>query len=133
MIAIYETSGESPREQWNPQYTVDTILKSVISLLSEPNPNSSANGVAGREYCEYREQKSDKYKEKVLKEVERSRKAAEEKGIKIPQTQEEYVLKRSNSNKSSDSTRRPKSDQSEVFIYDEHFLEDWLTIMNCLN
>ena len=34
---------ERPEERWLPIHTVETIIVSVISMLSEPNPESPAN------------------------------------------------------------------------------------------
>jgi ubiquitin-conjugating enzyme E2 A len=38
--------------QWSPIYDVHTILTSIQSLLSDPNPNSPANAEAARLYTE---------------------------------------------------------------------------------
>lgn len=40
---------ESPEERWLPVHTVETILLSVISVLSAPNIESPANPEAARE------------------------------------------------------------------------------------
>lgn len=37
------TSGEPDAETWSPVQTVESVLISIISLLSDPNPNSPAN------------------------------------------------------------------------------------------
>jgi ubiquitin-protein ligase len=38
------------KENWRPIYTLRTILMSIISLLSDPNPDSPLNGDAARLY-----------------------------------------------------------------------------------
>jgi len=38
------------KNKWCPIYTLRTILMSIISLLSDPNPDSPLNGDAAREY-----------------------------------------------------------------------------------
>jgi ubiquitin-conjugating enzyme E2 A len=38
--------------QWSPIYDVHTVLASIQSLLSDPNPNSPANAEAARLYTE---------------------------------------------------------------------------------
>ncbi|KAF0979610.1 hypothetical protein FDP41_001278 [Naegleria fowleri] len=43
-----EMSGERPEERWNPTQTPETILLSVISMLSDPNFSSPANVDASR-------------------------------------------------------------------------------------
>ncbi|KAJ1801141.1 hypothetical protein LPJ59_000537 [Coemansia sp. RSA 2399] len=48
-ISILHKAGEDPNgyerpeERWSPVQTVETILVSIISMLSEPNPESPAN------------------------------------------------------------------------------------------
>merc|ERR1719215_907737 len=36
-------SGEKAEERWNPTQTVESILLSIVSLLSDPNTSSPAN------------------------------------------------------------------------------------------
>ena len=43
-------SGERPEERWNPTQTPETILLSVISMLSDPNFSSPANVDASVEW-----------------------------------------------------------------------------------
>jgi len=43
---------ERPEERWLPIHTVETILLSVISILSDPNPDSPANVDAAKEFRE---------------------------------------------------------------------------------
>lgn len=38
-----EMSGEHELERWRPIQTVESIFKSIISLLNDPNPDSAAN------------------------------------------------------------------------------------------
>jgi ubiquitin-protein ligase len=41
------------KENWSPSYNFDTVLNSIINLLENPNPNSAANGVAGKQEKQY--------------------------------------------------------------------------------
>ena len=36
------------KDQWKPVYTLSTVLMSIISLLSDPNPDSPLNGESAR-------------------------------------------------------------------------------------
>jgi len=65
-----ETSGERPEERWLPTQTPETILLSVISLLSDPNISSPANVDAS---VEFRKKKKD-FSKRVKKLVEKSKK-----------------------------------------------------------
>eukprot|EP01061_Rhynchopus_euleeides_P014761 TRINITY_DN25452_c1_g1_i1.p1 TRINITY_DN25452_c1_g1~~TRINITY_DN25452_c1_g1_i1.p1 ORF type:complete len:194 (+),score=75.57 TRINITY_DN25452_c1_g1_i1:163-744(+) len=56
------------QSQWSPTYDVCAILTSIQSLLTDPNPNSPANGEAARMY---RESRKD-YDMKVRSVVEQS-------------------------------------------------------------
>ena len=38
------------KDQWTPVYTLSSVLTSIISLLSDPNPDSPLNGEAARLY-----------------------------------------------------------------------------------
>jgi ubiquitin-conjugating enzyme (huntingtin interacting protein 2) len=40
------------KDKWTPVYTIRTIILSIISLLSEPNPDSPLNGQAAKLYKE---------------------------------------------------------------------------------
>ncbi|RNF03547.1 ubiquitin-conjugating enzyme E2 [Trypanosoma rangeli] len=53
---------------WSPIIDVESLLMMVISLLSDPNPNSAANGEAASLYTNAR----DKYDERVRRLVEAS-------------------------------------------------------------
>jgi len=59
---------ERASERWLPVHTVESILLSVISMLSSPNEDSPANIDAAREFRENR----DEYKKKVQRCVRRS-------------------------------------------------------------
>mmetsp|Transcript_21478 Transcript_21478/g.55800 ORF Transcript_21478/g.55800 Transcript_21478/m.55800 type:complete len:127 (-) Transcript_21478:718-1098(-) len=59
---------ESASERWLPIHSVETILLSVISILSDPNPESPANVDAAKELRE----QPDAFKRKVRRCVERS-------------------------------------------------------------
>ncbi|KAL9651497.1 hypothetical protein ABK040_001443 [Willaertia magna] len=67
-----EMSGESAAERWNPTQTPETILLSVISLLSDPNFSSPANvdaSVMWRKDRKRFEEKCKQLAEKANKEL----------------------------------------------------------------
>ncbi|XP_018006893.1 ubiquitin-conjugating enzyme E2 R2 [Hyalella azteca] len=88
-------SGELPCERWNPTQNVRTVLLSVISLLNEPNTYSPANVDASVMYRRFKDSKgSDKEYENIIrKQVSLSRKEAENDGVVVPLTQEDYCIK----------------------------------------
>ncbi|GIL81781.1 hypothetical protein Vretimale_1384 [Volvox reticuliferus] len=53
------------QNQWSPIYDVAAILTSIQSLLSDPNPNSPANGEAARLYNENRREYNRRVREVV--------------------------------------------------------------------
>jgi len=57
------TSGERIEERWSPAQSVETILLSVISLLSDPNISSPANVDASVEF----RNKPNAYRERIKK------------------------------------------------------------------
>eukprot|EP00275_Glaucocystis_incrassata_P002080 EC124719.1.p1 GENE.EC124719.1~~EC124719.1.p1 ORF type:complete len:133 (+),score=6.60 EC124719.1:203-601(+) len=59
---------ESAAERWSPVHTVETILLSIISLLSSPSDESPANIDAAKEWRENKEE----FKRKVRRVVQRS-------------------------------------------------------------
>ncbi|KAJ2660878.1 Ubiquitin-conjugating enzyme E2 14 [Coemansia sp. RSA 1200] len=59
---------ERPEERWSPVQTVETILVSIISMLSEPNPDSPANVDAAKLWREDRKA----YRKEVRRCVEKS-------------------------------------------------------------
>ena len=59
---------ESAAERWSPVHTVETILISVISMLSSPNDESPANVMAAKEWREC----PDVFKKKVQRCVRKS-------------------------------------------------------------
>lgn len=59
---------ERPEERWLPVHTVETILLSVISMLSDPNDQSPANIEAAKQWRDHR----DLFKKKVKLCVEKS-------------------------------------------------------------
>eukprot|EP01080_Neovahlkampfia_damariscottae_P010962 gene10962-3670_t len=63
-------SGERPEERWSPAQSPETILLSVISMLSDPNLSSPANVDAGVEFRKERK----KYRERCLALVKKSMK-----------------------------------------------------------
>ena len=56
------------KENWKPIYSLRTIMMSIISLLSEPNPESPLNGDAARLFRDGLKSKIDriKYLNKVM-------------------------------------------------------------------
>ena len=86
-----EQSGELPSERWNPTQSVRTILLSIISLLNEPNTSSPANVDASVMYRKWQEKKDSKYMNKVLNQVAATMEQAEEDGVSVPSTVEEYT------------------------------------------
>ena len=55
------------QNKWSPIYDVSAILTSIQSLLSDPNPNSPANGEAARLYVEDRREYTERVKQCVEK------------------------------------------------------------------
>lgn len=73
-ISILHAPGDDPNgyelasERWTPVHTVETILLSIISMLSSPNDESPANIDAAKEWRDNREE----FKRKVGRIVRRS-------------------------------------------------------------
>jgi len=59
---------EHASERWLPVHTVETIMLSVISMLSSPNDESPANIEAAKEYRE----QPDVFRKKVQRTVRKS-------------------------------------------------------------
>uniref|UniRef100_A0A7E4UM45 UBC core domain-containing protein n=1 Tax=Panagrellus redivivus TaxID=6233 RepID=A0A7E4UM45_PANRE len=99
-------SGELPSERWNPTQSVRTILLSVISLLNEPNTSSPANVDASVMFRAWRDSKGvdARYADRVKADVEKSKKVAQEDGVKVPETVEEYTVKH----------KKPEPDSMEI-------------------
>ncbi|KAJ5080208.1 ubiquitin-conjugating enzyme family protein [Anaeramoeba ignava] len=57
------------QNQWSPVYTVDTILTSIQSLLTDPNPNSPANQEAAKLYVQNRKAYNKKVREYAEKSI----------------------------------------------------------------
>ncbi|KAL7072552.1 hypothetical protein ACQ4LE_007897 [Meloidogyne hapla] len=86
-------SGESASERWNPAQGVRSIMLSVISMLNEPNTSSPANVDASVSYRKYKEHGSKEFPDKIKKMVQKSKEEAAKDGVKVPETEEEYVIK----------------------------------------
>jgi len=88
-------SGEHPSERWNPTQNVRTILLSIISLLNEPNTFSPANVDASVMYRRFRDSKGkDKEYETIIrKQVATTFSEAEQDGVVVPKTLDEYCIK----------------------------------------
>ncbi|CAF1208758.1 unnamed protein product [Rotaria sordida] len=84
-------SGEHPSERWNPTQNVRTILMSIISLLNEPNCSSPANVDASVMYRKYKEHKDNEYETIIRRQVNESKLVAEQEGVSIPKTLDDYV------------------------------------------
>lgn len=73
-ISILHAPGDDPSgyelasERWSPVHTVETILLSIISMLSTPNDESPANIDAAKEWRNSR----DEFKKKVRRIVRRT-------------------------------------------------------------
>lgn len=79
-------SGETAAERWNPTQTVESILLSVISLLSDPNLSSPANVDAGVMYRNDYESFVKIVKDQVaLSLVDKPQ------GLKIPVSEAEWI------------------------------------------
>ena len=63
-------SGESASERWSPLQGVESVLRSVLLLLDDPEINSPANVDAGVLFRDHRKE----YEERAKKAVEESRK-----------------------------------------------------------
>ncbi|KAF7957898.1 hypothetical protein EAE96_003465 [Botrytis aclada] len=60
-----EQSGESASERWSPLQGVESVLRSILLLLDDPEINSPANVDAGVMYRDSREKYNEKAKEAV--------------------------------------------------------------------
>uniref|UniRef100_A0A915M113 UBC core domain-containing protein n=1 Tax=Meloidogyne javanica TaxID=6303 RepID=A0A915M113_MELJA len=83
----------SAAERWNPAHGVRSILLSVISMLNEPNISSPANVDASVSYRKYKENGNKEFPDIIKKMVEKSKAEAAKDGVKVPETEEEYVIK----------------------------------------
>jgi ubiquitin-conjugating enzyme E2 R len=61
------TSGEAASERWSPLQGVESVLRSVLLLLDDPEIHSPANVDAGVMYRDQREMYNDKAKATVAK------------------------------------------------------------------
>jgi ubiquitin-conjugating enzyme E2 R len=68
-----------------------TIILSVISLLNEPNISSPANVDASVAYRKWRSGEDMTYETRIRAEVKASKKLAEDEGLNIPMTMDEYL------------------------------------------
>eukprot|EP00850_Spirogloea_muscicola_P005875 SM000027S09656 [mRNA] locus=s27:538166:539108:- [translate_table: standard] len=77
-ISILHAPGDDPNgyeqacERWSPVHTVETILLSIISMLSSPNDESPANIDAAKDWRDHRED----FRKKVSRIVRRSQEFA---------------------------------------------------------
>lgn len=81
-----ETSGEADEETWSPAQSVESVLISIVSLLSSPNTDSPANVDAAVNWRKNRE----KYDKIVHENVVRS-KADVPEGFVMPLDENAYV------------------------------------------
>lgn len=96
------TSGEPDGETWSPAQTVESVLVSIVSLLSDPNTNSPANVDASVTYS----RNPEEFRKRVREEVERSRLNIPP-GFKMPNEKSAYVA--------------PKANESADDVVDEDF------------
>eukprot|EP00730_Choanoeca_flexa_P003453 TRINITY_DN11416_c3_g2_i4.p1 TRINITY_DN11416_c3_g2~~TRINITY_DN11416_c3_g2_i4.p1 ORF type:complete len:172 (+),score=17.20 TRINITY_DN11416_c3_g2_i4:699-1214(+) len=68
-----------------------TIILSVISILNEPNISSPANVDASVAFRKWKAGEDMAYERRVRTEVAASKKLAEDEGLNIPLTMEEYL------------------------------------------
>jgi ubiquitin-conjugating enzyme E2 R len=78
-----EQSGEAANERWNVLHGVESVLRSVLLLMDDPEINSPANVDASVLYRDYRE----KYDQRAKETVERSQKDIPD-GLSMPSTSE---------------------------------------------
>jgi ubiquitin-conjugating enzyme E2 G1 len=73
-ISILHPPGDDPNgyelasERWTPVHTVESIVLSIISMLSSPNDESPANIEAAKDWRD----KRDEFKKKVRRAVRKS-------------------------------------------------------------
>ncbi|KAG8348348.1 putative Ubiquitin conjugating enzyme [Trypanosoma vivax] len=58
------------KTNWSPSLNVESLLLMIISLLSDPNPNSAANGEAAALYTQSRDQYDERVQQIVLSSLE---------------------------------------------------------------
>lgn len=85
------TTGEADEETWSPAQSVETVLISIVSLLSDPNINSPANVDAAVGWRKNREE----YNRRVAQDVAASKKNIP-KGFVMPMLETAYVAPKSN-------------------------------------
>ncbi|OQV26262.1 Ubiquitin-conjugating enzyme E2 R2 [Hypsibius exemplaris] len=112
-------SGELPSERWNPTQNVHSILMSIISLLNEPNTSSPANVDASIMYRRWKEKGDKDYERMVKEQVETSKADAARDNVIIPQTVEEYCVKRK-----KDTSVDLSANLSEFYDDDDDQVED---------
>lgn len=81
-------SGETAVERWNPAQSVESVLLSIVSLMSDPNCSSPANVDAGKLFREDKEQ----YNNLILQQVEESKKDIPDDFI-MPTTESDFMIK----------------------------------------
>jgi len=102
-------SGERPEERWNPTQSVESILLSVISLLTDPNVSSPANVDAGVMYRNDRKQ----YDQIVREEVEKSKRDIPE-NVTVPKSAADFIV-----------NHQPEIEEDESFWYDDDVDDEW--------
>jgi ubiquitin-conjugating enzyme E2 R len=81
-----EMSGEADEETWSPAQSVESVLISIVSLLSSPNTESPANVDASVTWRKDRET----FDKRVQEDVERSKKDVPP-GFIMPEDEHAYV------------------------------------------
>jgi ubiquitin-conjugating enzyme E2 R len=106
------TSGETAAERWNPTQSVESILLSIVSLLSDPNCSSPANVDAG---VMFRKDPSE-YKKIIRQQVETSKQDVPE-GFTLPTSMDEFIIR--------PPTREDSDYEDEDFWFDEESEGDY--------
>lgn len=114
-----EQSGELPEERWSPAQRVRTIVLSVISLLNEPNTSSPADVDASVAFRKWKEGESDEFALKVKAAVEKSKIVAEQEGVTIPTTIDDYCIKGASKESDELSMEMDDYDDDVEFISDD--------------
>jgi len=118
------TGGELPEERWNPTQSVRTVVMSIVSLLNEPNTFSPANVDASIMFRDYKESKSTRYKDLILKCVAETRKEAEKDGVDIPTSEAEYCSTgRTRLKPASAQSKSSEKSNSSFNLYEEYSFE----------
>ncbi|KAJ3053300.1 Ubiquitin-conjugating enzyme E2 R2 [Rhizophlyctis rosea] len=104
-----ETLGERPEEQWNPARNIESVLISIVSLLSDPNCSSPANVDAGVLYRKDR----PAYNQRIKDLVTESKKDIPP-DLVMPTSEKDFVMK-----------PPPTEDEDDSFLWDDAGDDDY--------